>query len=108
MGSWIRKNSDPSSLSSCESSNIQPVNRVVLEQTVDSFLDLKKRLALLRCHQSKGDAFSTHSAGSTNAVDIVVADFRNVKIDDMGNACNVDSAADNIRRNKDAGFAVSE
>lgn len=59
-------------------------------------------------HEGEGDSGLSHSPRAANAVDVVVAEFRDVEIDDVRDAGDVDSTPDDIGGDEAANFSVAK
>ena len=55
---------------------------------------------VLRCDESEGIADRLRAAGPSDAVNVVLRVRRNIVIDDMGNARDIESPCRDIRRNE--------
>ena len=63
-----------------------PGNLVALEQPVDPHFDPRQLAAFFGRDERVGHAFASHAAGAADAVDVVVAELRNVVVDDVRDA----------------------
>src|SRR5205814_10013896 len=81
---------------------------VALQQAIDPLFDSRQLGAFIGGYEGEGDPFAPHTAGAADAMNVVVAESRNVVIDDVRDAGYVDAAADNVSRHQDADLAVAK
>ena len=67
-----------------------------MEQAVDSHLDACQLAPFLGRDEGVGHPLAAHAAGAADAMDVIVAELRNVVIDDVRDAGDVDAAADDV------------
>src|SRR6185437_10808479 len=75
---------------------------------LDKLLDVAQEGALLAIAERDGDAVGAGSRGAADAVDIAFRHVRQVEIDDMGDAVDVDAARRYVGGDEDADLAGAE
>ena len=84
------------------------INFVFRQHRIDTLFDIRQFTALLQRHKRDRTAILVRreTTGSADSMDIVVAVFRNVVIDDVRNSADINSTADDIRGNQQPQFAT--
>ena len=62
----------------------------------------------LRCDERNSITAATGSSCATNPMYVVLRCIRQLKIYDVANACNIETAGSDIRRNEDVKLSISE
>src|SRR5262249_12831738 len=83
-------------------------NCVLLQLHVDEALDSRELLALFGRHKRDGDSVRAHAPCPADAMNIVLRIHRQVVIDDVRDAGNVDAASDDIGSDKIRNPAIAE
>ena len=78
------------------------------DRLADGLLDVAQERALFRIAERDGDAVIAGARGAADAVDVALRLVRQVEIDDMGDAVDVDAAGGDVGRHQHADLAVAE
>jgi hypothetical protein len=92
-------------------SNVARVERMIdvhSDLLADRPLDVSQESALLRIAEGDGDPIISSARGAANAMDIAFRLVRQIEVDDMGDAIDVDAARGDIGRDQDTDLAVAE
>ena len=71
----------------------------------DHLLDIAQERALLAVAEGDRDAVGASARGAADAVDVALRHVRQIEVDDVGDAVNVDAAGGDVGRDQDAGAA---
>src|SRR5688572_9126723 len=74
----------------------------------DGLFDVAQKRTLLRVAERDGDAVIAGARSATDAMDVALRFVRQVKIDHVGDAVDVDAACGDVGRHQDANLAVAE
>src|SRR5208337_2725369 len=66
------------------------------QQPIDANFDPRQFPAFLGRDEREGHALAAHAAGAADAMHVIVAELGDVEVDDVRDAGDVDSAADNV------------
>ena len=78
------------------------------QQAVDADLDPRQLPAFLGRDERVGHALAAHAAGAAHAVHVVVAERRDVEVDDVRDAGDVDAAAHDVGGHQPADPALAK
>ena len=75
---------------------------------VDALLDAGQFGPFFRRHKRERDPFTTHTSGSSDAMDVVVTELGRIEVDNVGDSRDVDAASDHIGGDQAADFSGPE
>src|SRR5262249_11904266 len=84
---------------------VESFDFVALEQPIDQDFDARQLVAFLGSDKRIGYAFAAYAAGAADAVDVVVGRLRDVVVDDVRDAGDVDATAHDVGGDQDSHFA---
>lgn len=79
---------------------LEPLETLRRNLAVDQLLDLSEFLAFLARHERHRLAEGAHAGGAADAMHVYVWIFRDVVVDDVGDALNVDPTSRQVRRHQ--------
>jgi len=80
----------------------QPGNDMGRDRLAGVTLDIAQLLEIIRRGERNGDAFGARTAGAADAMHIIFGAFREIEVDDMRNAGDVDAACGHVGRHQQA------
>ena len=86
----------------------EALDLVPLQEFIDPHFDARQLVSFFGSDEREGHALVPHSARASHAMDVIVAERRNVVINNVRNPGNVDSSPDHVRGDQVPGFTRPE
>jgi hypothetical protein len=80
----------------------------MVQQAVDTLLDVGQTIALVFRHEGKSDPGSAHPPSSSDSVYVVVDFVWQIEVNDVGNGRNINPSADDIGSHQDIEFLFTQ